>query len=146
MKLVRPNYHPVKDVFQDFFNTAVNRSIADIFGNDSAMTQPSVNILETADDFKLDVAAPGLEKSDFNISVEDNKLMISAQKEYNKEETTDKFTRKEFNYSSFTRSFDLPDFVDSEQIKAGYENGILRLTLPKKPEAKSQPQRTIEIS
>ena len=146
MKLLKPNYHPVKDVFQDFFSTAINRSMADLLGTETSVTQPSVNIIETPDEFQMDVAAPGLEKSDFNISIENDKLTISAQKEMKKEETTDTFTRKEFNYSSFTRSFDLPDTIDTEQIKASYENGILKLSLPKKPEAKTQPQRNIEIS
>ena len=94
----------------------------------------------------MDIAAPGLEKSDFKISVENEKLTISAQKEVNKEETKDTFTRKEFNYSSFSRSFNLTDTISTDQIKASYENGILSLSLPKKPEAKAQPQRTIEIN
>lgn len=144
MKLLRPDFNPVKDVFQDFFNTAINKSVADLFSSDS-VTQPSVNIIETPDEFKMEIAAPGLEKADFNISVENNSLVISAQKEMKKEETKENYTRKEFNYSSFTRSFELPDSISTDQIQAIYENGILNLSLPKKPEAKAQPQRTIEI-
>lgn len=145
MKLVRPNYSPVKDVFQDFFNSAVNRTLSDFLNVDAPVTQPSVNIKETADDFQIEMAAPGLEKGDFKISIDNNRLTIAAQKEEKKEESGDNFTRKEFSFSSFTRSFDLPDSVHGENVAASYENGILHVTLPKKPEAKPQPAKTIEI-
>lgn len=146
MKIVKPNYYPVKDAFQDFFNTAMNRSVSELLGSDFAITQPSVNIRETAEDFKIDLAAPGLEKGDFNIAIENEKLIISAGKEVKREESTDKYTRKEFSYNSFSRSFDLPDSIQAEGIKASYNNGILELSLPKKPEAKQIFNKTIEIN
>ena len=146
MKIIRPNYQPVKDAFQDFFSTAMNRSVSDLLGADLAITQPSVNIRETSDDFKIDMAAPGLQKADFNIAIDNNKLTISSKKEQTTEESADNYTRKEFSYSSFTRTFDLPDSVQADAIKAGYDKGILEIILPKKPEAKQQLNRTIEIS
>ncbi len=146
MKIIKPNYHPVKDAFQDFFSTAMNRSVSDLLGADFAITQPSVNIKETAEDFKIDMAAPGLQKTDFNIAIDNNKLTISSKKEQSNEESGDNYTRKEFSYNSFTRTFDLPDSVQADAIKAGYDKGILEITLPKKPEAKQQLNRTIEIS
>ncbi len=146
MKLVRPNYSPVKDVFQDFFNSAVNRTLSDFLSVDSPVTQPSVNIKETPEDYKIEVAAPGLEKADFQLSLENDRLTISAQKEDKKEESGENFTRKEFSFSSFSRSFDLPDTVQAENASANYENGILLVTLPKRPEAKPQPAKQIEIS
>ncbi|HMG15748.1 MAG TPA: Hsp20/alpha crystallin family protein [Saprospiraceae bacterium] len=146
MKIIKPNYHPVKDVFQDFFSSAINRSMTDVLNGDFAITQPSVNIKEGSDDYKIEIAAPGLQKADFNIAIDNTKLTVSTKKEQSSEETKDKFTRKEFSYSSFSRSFDLPDSIQAEGIKASYDNGILEIMLPKKAEAKQQLNRTIEIN
>lgn len=145
MKLIRPNYGPVKDVFQDFFSNAVNRTLSDILNVDNPVSQPSVNIKETAEDFKIEVAAPGLEKNDFKLTMDKDRLTISAQKEEKKVEEGENFTRKEFSFNSFSRSFDLPDTIQADGILANYENGILNITLPKKPEAKPQPAKQIEI-
>ncbi len=90
------------------------------------------------------MAAPGLNKEDFNISVEKNTLTINANKEANTEEGN-KYRRKEFSYLSFHRTFHLPNTIDSNAITAKYENGILQLTLSKKEEAKEKPARNIEI-
>lgn len=145
MKLVKPNYSPMKDVFQDFFSNAVNRTLSDILNIDSPVSQPSVNILETADNFKIEMAAPGMEKEDFKLSLENNRLSISSIKEDKKVEESENYTRKEFSYSSFSRTFDLPESVDVEKISANYEKGILMITLPKRTEAKPQPAKQIEI-
>ncbi|HTQ27114.1 MAG TPA: Hsp20/alpha crystallin family protein [Puia sp.] len=100
------------------------------------MTIPAVNITEGKDDYKISVAAPGMKKEDFNIDVEGNMLTISCEKEENKEEKDSRQTRREYNYSSFSRSFTLPDEVFQDKIDATYNNGVLNLTLPKKEEAK----------
>jgi HSP20 family protein len=100
------------------------------------LTMPSVNIAENKDDYKIAVAAPGLKKSDFNIDIEGNMLTISCEKEEKKDEKDARHTRREYNYSSFSRSFTLPDEVMKEKIEAVYEDGVLNLTLPKKEEAK----------
>ncbi len=101
-----------------------------------ALTVPAVNISDNKDDYKVTVAAPGLKKSDFKIDVEGNMLVISSEKEENKEEKDERFTRKEYSFSSFRRSFTLPDDVKQDKIEASYEDGVLKLTLPKKEESK----------
>jgi HSP20 family protein len=92
------------------------------------------------------MAAPGLTKEDFKINVENDVLTVSNEKKTETSEKNEKYTRKEFSYSSFLRSFTLPEIVDMEKINAGYENGILTLTLPKKEEAKPKSPREIKIS
>lgn len=97
---------------------------------------PAVNITENKDEFMVSLAIPGMKKEDFNIDIEGNMLTISSEKEESKEEKEEKYTRKEFNYSSFSRSFSLPDEVNMEKIDARYVDGVLKLSLPKKEEAK----------
>lgn len=97
---------------------------------------PAVNITENKDEFMVSLAIPGMKKEDFNIDIEGNMLTISSEKEETIEEKEDKYTRKEFNYSSFSRSFSLPDEVNMEKIDARYVDGVLKLSLPKKEEAK----------
>ena len=97
---------------------------------------PAVNITENKDEFMVSLAIPGMKKEDFNIDIEGNMLTISSEKEESKQEKDEKYTRKEFNYSSFSRSFSLPDEVNMEKIDARYVDGVLKLSLPKKEEAK----------
>jgi HSP20 family protein len=97
---------------------------------------PAVNITEQKDEFVVSLAAPGLKKDDFKIDVDGNLLTISSEKEEKKEEKEAKYTRKEYNYTSFERSFTIPDDVNKEKIEARYEDGILKLALPKKEEVK----------
>ena len=110
------------------------------------ITLPKVNIKESHESYELHMAVPGFKKDNFNISMENEELLISAEIKENNEETNDEFTRKEFGYASFRRSFILPDTVDGDKIKANYEDGILNVVLPKKEEAKPKPARTIKIS
>jgi HSP20 family protein len=122
-------------LFDEFFKPWEER-----FGNGGlwgkALTIPSANIVENKDDFRISLAAPGLKKSDFNIDVNGNMLTISSEKEESKDEKDSRHTRREYNYSSFSRTFTLPDEVSKEKIEAVYEDGVLKLTLPKKEEAK----------
>jgi HSP20 family protein len=107
------------------------------FDTSSAITVPAVNITENVNDYNISVAAPGLKKNDFHINVDGNMLTISAEKEETKEEREEEnYTRKEYNYSSFSRSFTLPQEVNREKIEASYEDGVLKLVLPKKEEVK----------
>ena len=107
---------------------------------------PAVNVKEDADAFNLEMAAPGYEKGDFNLVVEEDVLTISTTAtEATEAKEGEKYTRKEFKYGSFKRTFNLPDTVDSAKIAANYTNGILTLSIPKKEEAKPLPARTIEI-
>jgi HSP20 family protein len=95
------------------------------------MTVPLVNVAENPKDYTISLAAPGMKKEDFNIDVDGNILSVSAEIDSEKEEREAKYTRKEYNFSSFTRSFTLPDSVNKDKIEASYENGILKLMLPK---------------
>ncbi|NRB47852.1 MAG: Hsp20/alpha crystallin family protein [Saprospiraceae bacterium] len=127
-------------IFDDFF-----KDIGTTVGRDNFVnSKPAVNIVENKDGFALEVAAPGLTKDDFNVSVEKNTLTISASKE-NKQEEDGKYRRREFSYFTFKRSFHLPNTIDANNITAKYENGVLSLQLAKKEEAKEKPARTIEI-
>lgn len=96
------------------------------------LTMPAVNVTEEEKSYLVTLAAPGMKKNDFNIDIDGNILSISAEKEDEKEEKHKKYTRKEYNYASFSRNFTLPDEVIKEKIEANYDNGILSLTLPKK--------------
>jgi HSP20 family protein len=113
----------------------------------TGITLPSVNISDTNDNFIVEMAIPGLKKSDFNINVEDDVLTISAEiNEEHKEEVARNYSRREFGYSSFKRTFSLPESVETEKITAQYNDGILNLTLPKREEAKQKPSRMITVS
>jgi HSP20 family protein len=109
------------------------------------LTVPAVNIIESKDDYKLSIAVPGMKKDDFNIAIDGNMLTISNEKEESREEKDERYTRKEYNYSSFSRSFSLPEEVTKENIQATYHDGILSLVLPKKEEAKKHPAKHIAV-
>ena len=121
--------------FEDFFN----KPLMDLFDGgfpSRKMNVPAVNITERKEDYLVSLAAPGFKKEDFKIDVEGNMLTISSEKEEENEEKDEKYTRQEYSYSSFERSFALPDEVNKDKIDAHYEDGILKLILPKKEEAK----------
>ncbi|RYJ41750.1 Small heat shock protein [Flavobacterium beibuense] len=106
-----------------------------------------VNIKETENNFLVELMAPGLKKEDFNVELNNDLLTISSEVKTEKTEGEEgKFTRKEFSFSSFKRSFTLPETVNQEAITASYDNGILKLTLPKKEEALPKEKRLIDIS
>jgi len=109
------------------------------------LTLPKVNISEDKTSYKLDVAAPGLHKKDFKIDVNGNTLTISAHKEENKEEKEGSFSRQEYNYSSFSRSFTLPEEVQHDKIEATYDGGILKLSLPKNEKTAQTNYKEISI-
>jgi HSP20 family protein len=109
---------------------------------------PAVNIQEDNDYFHLEIAAPGLKKEDFKVTLEDDMLTISVQHIEENKEKSDKgrYTKREYSYQGFTRSFRLPDSCQNENINAQYIDGILHLTVPKKEEAKQKDLRQIEIT
>lgn len=109
------------------------------------MTVPAVNISERQDHFEISLAAPGMKKDDFNIDVEGNLLTISAETEQKREEKEERHTRQEYNYTSFSRSFTMPDGVMRDKIDAHYENGLLKLILPKTDEAKKTASKHIAV-
>ena len=121
----------------DFFNN-------DFFEEDSLM--PAMNVMEHDNDFEIEFAAPGFSKKDFEVSIKDNVLNVCGEKKVEKEEKEEDYTRKEFSYNSFKRSLSLPKSVNADQdVKATYKNGILKLNLHKKEEAKEQPKKVIEV-
>jgi HSP20 family protein len=145
MSIVKFSNH-FPSVFDRFFDNELfdwsNRNFSS-----TNTTLPSVNIKESADGFEVELAAPGLEKSDFRIELNHDQLTISSEKEKTNEiNEGQQFTKREFSYQSFSRSFTMPNTVDSEKINAKYENGILKVQIPKKDEAKPRPPKQISIS
>ncbi|MBP8850827.1 MAG: Hsp20/alpha crystallin family protein [Breznakibacter sp.] len=110
-------------------------------------TLPAVNIKENGDNFEVEMAAPGFSKEEFKIELNNDLLTIFSEKRLENEvQEGQTFTKREFSYQSFSRSFTLPHTADSGKIEAKYENGILRVIIPKKEEAKPLPSRQISIS
>ena len=126
----------------DFFR---NNFFGDLLDDNSNNT-PAVNIAEGTEAYTIEVAAPGLAKNDFKVNLDNNVLTISSSKENKKEEKNDSYTRQEFSYASFSRSFTLPESVENEKISASYKDGILYVSIPKKEEAKVKPSREISIA
>lgn len=144
--LVLRNTNQVPSLFDRFFDGDMfdwsNRN----FSNTNT-TIPSVNIKENADAFMVEVAAPGFEKGDFKIELNLNTLSISSEKKVeNETREGEVFTKREFSYQSFSRSFTLPQIADGDRIEANYQNGILTVLIPKREEAKPKPARMIEIN
>jgi HSP20 family protein len=148
MSLVkRENYQPT---WSNLFNDFLNRDWFDWNNQNYSLTNttiPSVNIKETGDDFEVEMAAPGMKKQDFKIELNNNVLTISSEKQEENETKEGKnVTRREFSYQSFSRSFALPAIVETDKITAKYENGLLKLNIPKKEEAKPKPMKQIAVS
>jgi len=132
-------------LFDDFFSRELFNWGNTNFSS-TLTTVPSVNIRENDQNFEVEVAAPGMEKEDFRITLDNNLLTISSSKKNETEESKTHYTRREFSYQSFQRSFELAkDVVDEEHIEARYNNGVLKLTIPKTEKARKQVPRLIEI-
>lgn len=131
-------------IFDDFLTRDLFRPS---FGTTGVST-PAVNIIETGDDFRLEMVAPGMKKENFNVELQNDILTVSYDHEDNRQgERRDwKYRTHEYNYHSFTRSFSLPETVEAGSIQAKYEDGILKVTLPKRDEAKGKSVRQITIS
>lgn len=131
-------------VFDDFF-----KPWNEWFDNGSfwgrTMNIPAVNITENKDEYQVSLAVSGMKKEDFKIAVDGNMLTISSEKEENKEEKDKKFTRKEYNYSSFSRSFTLPEEIKKEKIEAKYEDGVLKISLPRNKNRKTISGKQIAV-
>ena len=141
IRKVNNNYPTFRNWMDDFMGT-VDNSI----NNWNKGNVPAVNIAENDDNFQIEFAAPGLTKVDFKINLDNDILTVKSEKEGEGEESKTNYTRKEFNFSSFQRTFTLPDSADGEKIKAEYKDGILSIEIPKKEEAKAKPIRDIEIA
>jgi len=144
MTLVRYQ-NQLPSLFDRFFNNDFESWNKNNFSNTNT-TLPSVNIKENKDAFLVEVAAPGFEKSDFKIELNNDLLTISSEKEIKDEvKDNEKISKQEFSYQSFKRAFTLPELVEDDQISAKYENGILAIIIPKKEEAKPKHVKQIEI-
>lgn len=126
-------------IFDSLFNELSHTNF-----NTTRKNRPAVNVLEMADNFRIDLLAPGLQKEDFDINIDKDILTIEANKETELKEG-EKLIQSEFNFGKFKRTFRLPETIDTGNISANFENGILSITLLKKEEAKELPPRTIAI-
>ena len=139
MRIVKYNNN---NVFPSLMNEFFNDEFGLNFFNRN-YSVPSVNSIENNDSFEIDLAVPGMKKEDFTIELNDKVLVISSETSNTME--NDKMRLNEFNFSSFQRSFRVPDSVDQDKIKANYKNGILKIKLPKRKESISKPNRVINI-
>ena len=146
MTLARRN----ENYFPSFIDRFFNNELMDWGTSNFSRTNtslPAVNVKETDDDYFIEVAAPGMTKKDFSINFQNNILTISSEKQEEKKDDDDNYTRREFSYQSFQRSFTVPgNDVDSDKISASYNDGILNIKLPKREEVKPKPAREIKIS
>ncbi len=139
MNLIRKQRTFFPSLIDDYFNQEWNYRIPD------STSLPAVNIKELDTQFEIDLAVPGMKKSDFEIEVEDGLLSISSSAEENDITEEEKFTRREFSYNNFKRTFTIPDSVDPAKVDASYSNGVLQLLLPKRKEALLQSKKLIKI-
>lgn len=145
MNIVKRDNFLMPSYIDNFFNR-------DLFNDFSFFNEghihPKANVVETDREFKIEMAAPGMKKEDFKVELNNNMLTISSERTQDVEERADnsKYNRREFSYVSFSRSFNLPDTIEASKIKATYEDGILRLIIPKKKGLQQKPVKTIRIS
>jgi HSP20 family protein len=142
--LTKTNGGRIPSVFNDFFKPW-NEWFDETGLWGRTMNVPAVNITELKNEYKVELAVPGMKKEDFKIDVDGNMLTISSEKEESSEEKEKKFTRKEYSYSSFSRSFTLPEEINLDKIEAKYEDGVLRLSLPRKEETKMPSAKNIAV-
>jgi len=146
MSLVKFRKSPLENLLTpDFLDFNVNNLL-----NENTwltrMNEPALNIKETKDSFEIELAAPGYSKKDFKVTIDEGCLNVSAKKEVSKDEKDENYMRKEFSYTSFERSLQLPESIANEKIKAKYDNGILKFSLAKKEEVKKLKPKVIEVS
>ena len=145
MSLIRRTNGLYPSFMEDFFddNWPVRGKM---FGDNSQL--PAVNIKEEDDNFTIELAAPGMDEESFDVSIENNTLTISVEQSDSKndQDNEGRYTRQEFNYSSFKRSFSLPESVDEDTIDASYEKGVLSIIVPKREEAKQKAPRQIKVN
>lgn len=146
MNLIKRNggLSPLPSLLSDWYDT--DSFFSSMLPELKAANLPSINIKEDEGKFALEVAAPGMSKNDFKININNNILEISADKKEEKKDEGKNYVRREFNYTSFVRSFSLPETANMDAIRAEYKDGILLLEIPKKEEAKKTTKKQITIS
>ncbi len=140
--IARINRNYVPAFWDEIFSDQTFNSVF----NERSISTPAVNVIEESNEFCIDVAAPGLGRKDFKINLNEDLLTISSEKKVEKDESKNKFMRREFSYNSFKRSFQLPDSVEQENISATHKEGILTIHLPKKEEELKKGPKTIDIA
>ncbi len=140
MTLVRFNQRPADKKINSFFEDFLSQFPSRLVNDDFVSTSVPVNIRETESVYTLEVVAPGMDKGDFKVNVDNNILTISAEKKAESNKENERMVRREYSYKSFARTFTLDETINADQIQAKYENGILHIELPKKIEAKIQPK------
>ncbi len=144
--IVKATEDSVNNQLPTFFDDFFTRDLFQKDRNSTGFFHPKVNILEKDHAYEMSIAAPGMSKKDFNLTIENNSLIVRAHKENESDEINGKFTLKEYNYQSFERSFSLSDgVIDVKGIKAKYNNGVLCVTLPKSKEWKEKSFRRIDV-
>lgn len=141
MNLIKRNSNLVfPSLLDEFFKPDWNGGVQNY-----TTSLPAVNIKESETSYKLEFYVPGFKREDFNIEIDKNTLIVSSEKQFENENNNEKYSLKEFNFSSFKRTFTLPESVDFDAIKANYENGVLIVSLPKREEALQKSKRLIAI-
>lgn len=136
---------PMQSLLNDFFSDSWFNSALSNW-SPAGNTLPAVNVAENNDDFVIEVAAPGMKRDDFKVELDNHILTVSSEKQANNDTTQGNYTRREFSYHAFQRSFALPqEKIMGENIAAKYEDGILRIVVPKREEAKVKPARQIKV-
>lgn len=151
-QLTKRNRSPFPSLVSDFFDNGI--LFPSVFDSDSGLFNfsdksliiPNANISENEKEYKVEVAIPGLDKKDFKVEVDNGVLTVSSEKQEEKKEDHKNYKRREFSYSSFSRSFTLPENSVADKIDAKYENGILNLSIPKKELTVSKPVKEIKVS
>lgn len=146
--LTNTNSNASFPIWSNWLDDVFNRELPSVFTSsfNTGISLPKVNIKETADSFMVEMAVPGLKKSDFCLDLDNQVLSISTEANEDNETKEENYTRREFGYSSFKRTFTLPESVNDEKIDANYKDGILSILLPKKDEAKQKAIRSIKVS
>ena len=139
MNLIKRNFQSTPSVFDQLIYNQLTRH------NLPEVKQPAVNISEDDLQFIIEFAVPGKDKTDFIIEAKDDVLSVSLETEHSDSDVTNLYYKKEFDYTSFQRNFNLPDSVATDKIKAAYKEGVLKLTLPKKEESLPQPKKLITV-
>jgi HSP20 family protein len=145
------NHKTLPGLLEDFmkneslFDTSLFKFGGNMLDFENSFVVPEANILETEKEFKVELAAPGLEKKDFQIEIDNNLLKISVEKEEKKEENKENYHRREFCYNSFYRSFTLPDNLMADKINATYTDGVLHIHMPKKEPVVAKATKQIKV-
>lgn len=141
--LVRKNGNYYPTLFDSVFG---RNTLSHFLIPEESAYKPAVNVVESENGYRLEFAVPGLKKEDFKISVDGDTLTVSAEKKSETEEKGEKYNRKEFSFHSFKRTFTLPEIADAEHISAGYDAGVLTVTVPRKDAGSAPSVRQIEIA